>query len=389
MGGSFGGASGGMFGGGGARSGDRPFVTSVVPVVDDPFADATAKVKLDQGVQAAATGGDVGELFRYVIKTPVTLPRSESAMLPIVNAPVKGEKVAIYNPSVHAKHPLSGLKLTNSTDLHLLQGPVTLFDGGEYAGDARIEDLAPGSTRLISYALDLETEVALQTKPEQKVITKLQIRKGGLLVSHKFTRQSVYTVKNSSDKPKSVLVERPLQPEWKPTTPEPEETSRAQHRYRLAAAPGKPATLTVNEEREAIGEMVLANLDSDELRIYARLPVSTPKLTVAFEQLLSAKSKAVEASAAVDAKELQTISLAQEQDRVRRNLQAIPALRANDNISEENKKAGNELLNKYLKRLGELDTEQEKVRVEKFRLEEERQKAKSALDKLLAELVAE
>ncbi len=101
--------------------------------------------QLGEGVQSAAQAGDVGELFQYAIDTPVTLPRQQSAMLPIVNGAVKGEKVSIYNQAVQAKHPLNGLQLTNSTDLHLMQGPITVFDGGAYAGDAKIEDLPPGS----------------------------------------------------------------------------------------------------------------------------------------------------------------------------------------------------------------------------------------------------
>src|SRR4029078_5658060 len=121
----------------------------------------------------AASAEDVGEPFRYVIKAPVTLGRNESAMLPIVHDAVKGEKVDIYNPAVHGKHPLAGLRLTNTTELHLLQGPVTLFDGGEYARDDRLEDIAPGSTRLISYALDLETEVVVENKPEERETTLL------------------------------------------------------------------------------------------------------------------------------------------------------------------------------------------------------------------------
>ena len=149
---------GGFFGGADGGASGYGADAGVVPVADQV-------VDLKQGVAAAATAGDVGELFRYVIKQPVTLGRNESAMLPIVNDAVKGEKVAIYNPAVHAKHPLAGLRLTNTTPLHLLQGPITLFDGGEYAGDARIEDIPPGSTRLISYALDLETEVAVEDKP--------------------------------------------------------------------------------------------------------------------------------------------------------------------------------------------------------------------------------
>ena len=41
-----------------------------------------------------------------------------------------------------------------------MQGPITVFDDGAYAGDAQIQDLPPGTERLISYAMDLDTEVA-------------------------------------------------------------------------------------------------------------------------------------------------------------------------------------------------------------------------------------
>src|SRR5262249_56609997 len=99
-------------------------------------------------VQAAAKGGEVGELFQYDIKDPVTLARLRSAMLPIINDSIEGEKVSIYNPAADAKHPLNGVRLTNTSKLHLMQGPVTVFDGGVYAGDSQMPDLSPGSKRL-------------------------------------------------------------------------------------------------------------------------------------------------------------------------------------------------------------------------------------------------
>src|SRR5262249_1974056 len=49
-------------------------------------APKTAAPQFDpsQGITNAADAGDVGELFRYDIKAPVTLARHKSAMLPIV-----------------------------------------------------------------------------------------------------------------------------------------------------------------------------------------------------------------------------------------------------------------------------------------------------------------
>ncbi len=148
------GRGGGGFGGAGVRGG----ATMAAGASDADF-DLEGRT-LQESLVAAAQGSDIGELFRYDIKDEVTLARQRSAMLPIINDSVEGEKVSIYNAAVHTKHALNGVRLKNSSDLHLMQGPVTVFDGGAYAGDARIPDLPSGGERLLSYALDLEVEVA-------------------------------------------------------------------------------------------------------------------------------------------------------------------------------------------------------------------------------------
>src|SRR5262249_7821206 len=68
---------------------------------------------IDAGVQSAASAGNLGDFFQYVIDHPVSLPRQKSAMLPIVNGDVEGTKMSIYNERTLAKHPLLGLRLKN------------------------------------------------------------------------------------------------------------------------------------------------------------------------------------------------------------------------------------------------------------------------------------
>src|SRR5207249_3211841 len=121
------GGGGGGFGLRGAENGTVPNFTS-----DLDLSGANVPQK---SVQAAAQGGEVGELFQYDMETPVSLARLRSAMLPIINDSVEGKKVSIYNSQVDPKHPLNGIELKNSSKLHLMQGPVTVFDGGVYAGD--------------------------------------------------------------------------------------------------------------------------------------------------------------------------------------------------------------------------------------------------------------
>ena len=189
---------------------------------------APAPLDPSQGVATAADSGALGELFRYNIKEPVTLARHKSAMLPIINAQVQGKKVSIYNAQVQAKHPANGFQLTNSTNLHISQGPIAMFDGGEFAGDARIEDVAPGAKRLISYAIDLDVEVAPDLNDRPDELLAVRIAKGILKIEHKKTRRHTYAIKNSSAERKTVLVELPIDPAWElVTAKQPAEKTRA------------------------------------------------------------------------------------------------------------------------------------------------------------------
>ncbi len=389
MGGGMGGmGGGGMFGAPAAPKKDRPFVISVIPVLDKNK-PGEGNIDLKQGVESTAVGGDVGELFRYAIKPPVTLARNESAMLPIVNDAVKGEKVDIFNPAVHGKHPLAGLRLTNTTDLHLLQGPITLFDGGEYAGDARIEDIAPGSTRLISYALDLETEIAVEVKPEEQATILLQISKGGLHAKQKITRKTNYTIKNSSGHAKKVLLERPNDPTWKSVQPAPEEKTRSLSRFAVTAEPGKTAMLVIAEERDATETFQLTTLDLAQVDFYIRLPVAKPALQKALESVMAAKSKLAALGVSRSLLENQIATLGQEQERLRKNLQSIPSLKGSDIATEENKKSASDLLQRYLKKLSDVETELETKRKELEQMQEKETKARLELEKLIEGLVVE
>src|SRR5207248_8516544 len=112
-----------------------------------------AALNFREGVASAAITTELGEYFQYEIEQPVSLPRQKSALLPIVNQPVEATRVSIYNEQVHAKFPLLGLRFKNTTGLHLMQGPVTVFEANSYAGDARVADLQPNETRLLSYAV--------------------------------------------------------------------------------------------------------------------------------------------------------------------------------------------------------------------------------------------
>ena len=87
-----------------------------------------------------------------------------------------------------AKFPLLGLKFKNTSGLHLMQGPITVFEGTNYAGDARILDLQPNEERLISYAIDLGTEVNPVPSPDNGRLRPGQGGQGHHLHDHQDPR---------------------------------------------------------------------------------------------------------------------------------------------------------------------------------------------------------
>src|SRR5262249_35105094 len=95
----------------------------------ETFRELDRKMDLSKSVSSAASASKLGDYFQYAIDHPVTLPRQKSALLPILGKEVEGERVSIYNENTHAKFPLLGLVFTNTTGMHLTQGPITVYEG--------------------------------------------------------------------------------------------------------------------------------------------------------------------------------------------------------------------------------------------------------------------
>jgi len=369
-----GGGMGGMGGGGGIMLNSHGGINA-------------AGYDLSQGVKAVSNASEVGELFRYAIKEPVTLPRSESAMLPIVNHEVKVEKVAIFNASVHEQHPLSGLKLTNTTDLHWLQGPITLFDGGEYAGDAQIADIPPKESRLVSYALDLETEVKSTVADPTRELLSMAIQKGGLTLTHRVSRKTTFTIKNSGNKAKQMLVEIPLSEPWKVATPKPAEVARDVNRFAVEAPAGKTVDLVIEEQMPEVQEVLIANLDLPAIEVYLKEPSASPEVQKYFKDLLAKRTNLANVQQRRQKLTEERRSLLEQQQAVRANLAALPTTKPGDEISEEAKKSRDGLLKRYLGKMTSLENSLDELGERDQKLHAEEEKAQEALHAL--ELVPE
>jgi len=306
---------------------------------------------LTQGVSAGAKGLETGELFQYAIDAPVSLPRQTSAMLPILSEKIEGQKLSIYNPAVHAKYPLNGYRLKNTSALHLMQGPITVFDAGAYAGDARIEDLPPGQERLISYALDLKSEVEMLGDQDQQELVTVSLRKGTLLATRRLIEAKTYHVKNRDQKQKTVLIEHPFRAEWTlKEPPQAPERTRNLYRFPLAVEPGQSAKLQVREERLTQQALRLSDSGWDQITYYVQGPKVSSAVREALQKAASLRDRLSQTATRRSQFEQRIKDISQEQGRIRENMAKLPQ--------------NSELYGRYVKKLDQQETETEKVQKE-------------------------
>jgi hypothetical protein len=330
---------------------------------------------LGRGVASAASGAKLGESFQYAIEQPVNLPRQKSALLPVVQHDVEAARVSVYNPAVHAKYPLLGLKLKNTTGLNLLQGPLTVFEGGTYAGDARFLDLQPDEERLLTYAIDLGTEVEAKSKNPPSRITKVSVKKGILYSTTRQREERTYHAVNRGQSDRTLLVEHPYRPEFHLANDrKPAERTRDLYRFEVKLPAGKAGDLEVAEERDLVQTVQLTNSDEQQVRFFLQQHV----LSAAVRQALE-KAVGLRGDLATVQRELEQVGRAlaqieQDQARLRANLKEMPPTAA--------------AYQRYLEKFDQQETQVEQLQAQRQQLQDQEHRQRAAYEGYLLSLDA-
>ncbi len=285
------------------------------------------KMNVGRSAPSAATASALGDYFQYVIDQPVSLGRQKSALLPIINKDVDATRVSIYNPAVQAKHPLLGLKFKNSTGMNLSQGPITVFEGSTYAGDTRVLDLQPNEERLVSYAIDLGTEVSVKPGNNTSRITKVKAVKGIVSTETLIRDEKIYDISNRSTTDRVVLLEHPNRKgqgfkfvgEHKPA----EEASDV-FRFEVPVASKKDLSYTVTEERTQGASITLTNGAEDQIRYFLSLNEASTTLKAKLNDALGLKSKWDDVRREISNVNTRIQTITTDQSRIRQNLREVP-----------------------------------------------------------------
>jgi uncharacterized membrane protein YgcG len=326
MGGGMGGMGGmgGSMGGMGGMGGWVPPGPNSRPTPGPENDTREDRLEIAESVAPDVSTEEVGELFRYDVDLPVSLSRNRSAMFPIVNSPLAGEGVSIYSQQMHPVHPMRGLKLTNDTDLYLMQGPITVFDEGTYAGDSRVRDLAPGESRLISYALDVDLDVTLSSDTSSLSLTKLSIRKGLVNTTHETVRTTTYSIETRADTPRQLVIEQPLKEGFELSARDAlEETTSTTYRFRIPVEPGLPVKFVVREVSTTKADVPLASLDEAILRTHLGNAALREPTKGVIQKVLDMRAEQAERAADLTHQRNALREIMSAQTRIRENMKAL------------------------------------------------------------------
>jgi hypothetical protein len=323
------------------------------------------------GVEAAAAGSEVGELFEYRIEQPVTVRRDRSALIPILQTKLEGERVAFYNEANRRDRPFSSIRLKNTSPLTLEGGALTVVDGDAYAGEAMLERVKPNEQKFVSFALDLGTLVTSKQKAERRPVFLVRAGRGVFEAHYHQTQKKTYTAVNQTDRKRTVYVEHPVRDDWKLSDDTPKYVSRttAHYRFRVELGPRETKELVVTETQALMDSYQLSNLTRRDVELFVSSNYIDAATRAELERLIELKSRIAAVHARIEAADNEAEEIEEDQKRLRENIDKLKS-------TAEAK----QLIARYVAKADAQETRLEQLEKDKRAANEERAKLQAELD---------
>ncbi len=276
--------------------------------------------------EAAAAPAEGAEATLFRLPAPVTLPAGQTATLPFLDREVPATRLGLVQEG--RPHPLAAIRLVNDTGASLPAGVLTLYDGADaaaFAGDARLGGVPPGETRLLAFAEDLRTATDWHIEAGQRLIG-LTAAAGVLHLRERDRWTARITLVAPAAEPRHLLVEIPRRPGT--LTVEgglvPAEETATAWRLALDLHAGETRALVVHVDR--ITEEQVA-LTQDE-HVLARLlgePALDPAAHAALQHVADLRAALASRRAERQQLDARRAALERDEDRLRKNLAAVPS----------------------------------------------------------------
>jgi hypothetical protein len=257
-----------------AKKGERRARAAAPPAAEamDAAPEPSLGELISQSVGTVTQGVEVGDLFAYAAKTPVSIKQGRAALVPILLERLDTSRRVLHWRADVSKHPSHAALVANSTALTLEKGPVTVFHGSTYLGEGLFEQtLKTGMRDIVPYALEPGVQVEAQSKSAPQAYTRGSLANGMLTLFRRELWETRYTIRNKTAKAHPFYLDHPKAgADFALVEPaRPDEVLPAHYRFVLELAASAEAPLVVREDREVSQTVSITTQSPEQLRWFA------------------------------------------------------------------------------------------------------------------------
>jgi hypothetical protein len=311
----------------GVDSGGHPVPAAAPAVQAAPATMALRKAEPAAAPAAQAASTEAAESTVFRLRDPVKLGAGQSATLPILDRNVPAERIWLVQEG--RPHPLAAVRLVNATGASLPAGVLTLYDlaaEAAFAGNARLGGVPVGGSRLLAFAEDLRTGVDWRTS-EATTIASLTAASGVLHIERRERTTLTITLTAPPTESRTLLLEIPRSEDATLLAEgglKPSEATGSVWRVPVELSAGASESVVLHVDRMRTEETALAE-DSPLLAAILNEQGLTEKARAALQHIASLRGALAAREADATRLTAQRAALEQDEERLRKNIAAVPA----------------------------------------------------------------
>ena len=331
--------------------------------------------KLEPSTVQGASGATLGELFEYNFPSSVTIRKNESAMLPFLQNRIEARKLLIYTDN-DGEHPVNATEITNNTGKTLDGGPITVYDGGAYAGEALVETLKAGDKRLIGYAVDYGTRITSAFNSGARNVREIHVKEGILSLRYSERDTRTYTINNVDAKPKTLILQQEGVSQYMVLSPKPMERTATAYRFQTDIPANTSRDVKIELEQVLQTSESVSSSSPDFLLTIAANKDLDAAGRRQLNGIVDLKHQIAQTKSAWESAKTQISDLTDDQNRLRQNIDSLNRVKG----QEEQVRNYSETLSKNEMQLAQLRDRENSLASQQAQLNTRLRDAISALD---------
>ena len=296
---SLGGMGGGGFGGGGLGGGGGVFGGGGGTFGGPAPTAAPEPMAIGNGFKVAAEQGRVARMLQFKIEKPVNLASGRSAMLPIMTQKVETELITLFDLSEKKPTAQLTIKMTNGKTFSIVAGPTTIYQDGNFVGDAELGRTDIDQETMLAYGEDQPLSLEVASTSTKKIYKKVRITsKNGaasIMLDAVNRKTQSFVFKNKDISKRSVQLNLPVGNSVAIPKPAKLENSIAQFEFNVPA--DKEVSKNISVDTAIVETLLLAKVSLQMLEDWKKQRLSIePAAEKAINRYLAADKQVKAAS---------------------------------------------------------------------------------------------